>query len=267
MQREKIGIGIVTCNRPGLFEKCISGIPEADVTVVVNDGKPYDGSFYPERLTKVIQHKKNLGVGRSKNDALRFLAERGCTHLFLCEDDIRILQPDICDKYIQASEVSGIRHFNFAYHGPRNKSAGGKPEARKVMEYEAGVRIGLNKNLTGAFSYYTKEVLDRCGYMDPLYRNMWEHVDHTIRIIKKGFHPPFWWFADLADSYRYFEDLDPDLSRTTIKTDRWHSFATTRLKNFYFLLKNGNYPWDIPDRGEEEVMEALVRIKKDQSKK
>ena len=256
----KVGIGVITRNRSALFRECINGVPEADVIVVVNDGDAYPATFYPTRVSKVVQHRKNVGVGRSKNDALRILLRHGCSHIFLCEDDIRIHDPDLCRRYIRASEKTGICHFNFGYHGPRNKLSDGTPHPRKVVDYGNGVRIGLNYHLVGAFSYFRSDILRTIGLFDPLYRNMLEHIDHTYRIIREGFHPPFWWFADLADSWRSIDDLDPDLSMTTIKNSRWTTFASFRMSNFYFCLKHGSYVQNLPDVGEEQVKRSLKNI-------
>lgn len=257
----KIGIGVVTCNRVQLFRECISGIPEADEIVVVNDGSPYPSTIYPTRVAFVIQHKTNKGVGRSKNDALRYLLQAGCTDIFLCEDDIKIDHPDLCHEYIRASECSGILHFNFAYHGFENKSEGLPLPPREVKHYDGNVSIGFHKNLLGAFSYYRREVLELCGLMDPLYKNMLEHVDHTYRIIKAGFHPPFWWFADLHESYRYIKDLDPYHANSTSRPRRAPTSFISKLSHLYFMIRNGRRVWMIPDTGPEELEQALLILK------
>ena len=257
VSKMKIGVGIITCNRYFLFKECIGSLPDADVIVIVNDGEPYPALSYPSRIANLIQHHTNKGVGRSKNDAFKFLLDAGCTHIFLCEDDIKILNPQIYREYIRVSDYSGIRHLNFAYHGPRNKSQKGIPSPRKIINYSKGVNISLNLNLTGAFSYYTRDVLEQCGLMDPLFKNMVEHVDHTNKIIRKGFHPPFWWFADVADSHRFIDDLDPDLSKTTIHHNQWYSKGLMRIEYGYFWLKNGT----LKEESEEEVDRKLSIIK------
>jgi GT2 family glycosyltransferase len=253
----KIGIGVVTYERSRLFRECISSIPDADVLVVVNDGTPYPATQYPSRIAQVIQHRRNIGVGRSKNQALRYLLQSGCTHLFLCEDDIRIINPHVCDEYIHASEHSGILHFNFGYHGPRNKMASGDPQPRMSIEYGNQVTLSFNRFLVGAFSYYHRKTLEVCGLMDPLFRNFMEHVDHTNRIIRKGFHPPFLWFADLKESYRQIEDLDPHLEQSSMKNQKWHAGYRLALQKAYFLLKNRHLPWNMPDTDEKTVRKIL----------
>ena len=259
--QERVGIGVITCNRATLFQECIAGIPDSDVVVVVNDGDPYPSTAYPSRIARVIQHKNNLGVARSKNDALRFLLGERCRHIFLSEDDIRIVHPTLCKEYIHASQKTGILHFNFGYHGPLNKSSMGGPHPRKVVEYGDGVSIGLNFHLIGAFSYYRDEVLRRTGFIHPVFRNMLDHVDHTFRIIRDGYHPPFWWFADLAESARFIEDLDPDLTQSTIRGNSGVYRMFRRMSNLYFMVRNGTRVMQIPDVGETEVDRVLAELK------
>jgi GT2 family glycosyltransferase len=258
----KVGIGVITYNRLDCFRDCIAGVPEADMIVVVNDGEPYPSSVYPSRIAKVIQHKTNHGVGRSKNDALRLLLEAGCSHIFLSEDDVKIVNPDLCKEYIKASERSGIRHFNFAYHGFENKSPDGTPTPpRKIINYKEGGSISLHRHLLGAFQYFGEDVLRTCGFMDPFYKNMLEHIDHTCRIIRHGFHPPYWWFADIADSFRSIQDLDPYHKQSTIRCNKGSYAIRSKVSDLYFAIKNGNVPPKMKDVGEREVERSLVMIK------
>jgi len=262
----KVGIGIITCNRLSLFRECMAGVPEADIIVVINDGDPYPFTAYPTRIADVKQHQTNRGIGRSKNEALRLLLDAGCSDIFLCEDDIRIVNPHLCDEYIRASKKTGIMHLNFGYHGPLNKSSQGVPKPRKVVDYGEGVSIGLNRCLVGAFSYYREEVLRKCGLIDQAFRNALEHIDHTYRIIREGFHPPFGWFADLAESYRFIDDLDPDLSRSTIRSNRFFNKIIFNsiflLNNLYFKKKHGYLAQNVPDVGEKEVDRVLNNLKR-----
>jgi glycosyltransferase involved in cell wall biosynthesis len=117
----KTGVGIVTYQREEFFKKLFNSIPQCDELVVVNDGKPYPPEVYSGREAKIIQHKKNKGVGKSKNDAMRYLLDKGCDHIFILEDDILIKDPDVFNRYISISKKTGIQHFNYAYHGPLNK--------------------------------------------------------------------------------------------------------------------------------------------------
>jgi hypothetical protein len=98
--------------------------------------------------------------------------------------------------------------------------------------------------------------------MDPLFRNMFEHLEHTYRIIQHGFHPPFWWFADLNDSNRYFVDLDPNHESSTIRSSKLSYRFRLRISDMYFAIKHSSFVIDVKDVGEEEVERVLADIKK-----
>ena len=124
MIETKIGLGIITCNRPVFLKQVLKTIPfnRVDEVVIIDDGS--QGSADPidphENLT-YLKNETNIGVGRSKNKATLHLLNQGCTDIFLLEDDIFIKNPNVFDEYIKASKDSGIKHLMFGYHGPANR--------------------------------------------------------------------------------------------------------------------------------------------------
>lgn len=257
--KNKIGIGVITCNRQDFFKKCLNSLPNVDTIVVINDGQPYPNDVYGTKAKEVIQHSKNKCVGISKNEALRYLIQDGCDHLFLVEDDMLIVNQDVCKAYIHGAEKSGIWHLNFAYHGPGNITPDGKPAPRATIDYD-DVKLSFNPNCVGSFSYYLKSVIKHVGYIDERYINCWDHVEHTYRIIKAGLHPPFWWFADLANSLDYInEQASSTVSTTITRTPEW-------VNNFHkgaawFKHKHNYIPTQIPMTEGNEVLKILEQIK------
>lgn len=258
----KVGLAVITCNREDFFKRTIASIPDVDAVVVVNDGAPYCENSYGGRVSELIQHKRNKGIAASKNDALKALVNMGCDHIFLCEDDIEIVDPSVCEKYIALSEATGIYHLNFGYHGPRNKTETGEAAPRKVIKAAEGMEIAFNLHLAGAFSYYKSSVLHSAGFINERFRYAYDHVEHTYRIIKAGFHPSFWWFADLAGSEKMIADLDPQLANTVIdkRTLSWRLKlrGNTRL----FAKLHGTVPAAIPDVPFETVEGELQQIRR-----
>jgi hypothetical protein len=252
-----IGVGLITCDRAKLFRKCVSALPSADFIVVVNDGSKYPDTVYPPHITEIIQHKKNLGVGKSKNDALRFLISKGCQHIFLLEDDIRIVKDDVFKAYIEAAESSGIYHLNFAYHGPSNKDVTGRPKEKIRINFKNNISLSFHSHLAGAFSYYHHTILEKVGLIDERFVNAYDHLDHTLQMIKSNLHPPFGWFADLADSDKYIEDLDPDLSKSIIRKKMFQFRLRYKLYSFLFRYKNGFTVENYPRVTEEELFDFL----------
>ncbi|MBT8385938.1 MAG: hypothetical protein KJO12_00875 [Ignavibacteria bacterium] len=260
--KQKIGVGVVTFNRPKYFKECIHSIPEVDTLVVVNDGSVYPDNIYPTNIKKLIEHKASKGVGAAKNQAIKYLMKEGCDHIFLCEDDIKITNQNILEKYIIARDVTGISHFNFGYHGPLNKDRNGIPLPKYIMNYDNDVSIALNFHICGAFSYYQRKVIERVGLLDERFKNAYEHIDHTYQIIKAGYHPPFGWFADIADSHNFIKDLDPHLAQSVIRKNGLSFYIRYKYYRYLFKRKNGVYVIDIPKIEEKEVLEFLDFLRK-----
>jgi len=268
----KIGVGIITCNRPEFFLKCIRSISDVNTLVVINDGSDFeDISKLKKQINfHYVHNETNIGVGRSKNKALRYLLEQGCDHLFLIEDDIIVKNKDVFNAYLKARNITGIQHFNFGYHGPANRGnvSKGPITPRFVVDY-GDVKIAINGNSVGAFCYYTKECLDKVGLLDENFTNAFEHVDHDYRLFKAGFYTPYWNFADIANSCDYLEELEcSEFSSSIRPRPDWKDNIERGANLFY--NKHGYMPaWDkrVPDTSEQEVKKVLKTIYKKYSLK
>jgi glycosyltransferase involved in cell wall biosynthesis len=88
--KEKIGIGIVTCNRQHYLEKLLESVADCNWAefIIVNDG---DKLELPGYNYYIHNNEKNLGVGKSKNIAMKHLMDKGCDYIFIIEDDMVIL--------------------------------------------------------------------------------------------------------------------------------------------------------------------------------
>ena len=235
MNNEKIGIGLITCDRPDFFKKSESSILDLEcIKIIVDDG---------ENKVNYTLNKKNTnipksGVAKAKNIALEYLIDQKCDHIFLMEDDIEIINKEILEKYIEASKSTGIKHFNYGLHGNHNLGYNNAPIIRKTVNYPDNTKINLYPNLLGAFSYYHIDVLKKIGLMDENFYNALEHVDHTYQIIQKKYHPPFRWFADIENSNDYLKDIVPDHQQSKIRNE--NDFQQTFIKALdYFISKNG----------------------------
>jgi GT2 family glycosyltransferase len=273
----KIGVGIITCNRPEFFRECYNSLPldKIDEVVVINDGDPKVINFSISKGV-ILNNPKNLGVGKSKNRALKYLYENGCDYLFLLEDDMIIKSADVFEKYIDAYKQSGIHHFNYGPGSPFNRKQTiqnfdlhnrhlldqhSQPNPKMIVDYR-DVKVALYEHTVAMFSFFTREIIEKVGYIDEEYYNAWEHVDHTYRIIKAGYHPPFWWFADIANSDEYLTEAPGAIDNSSIanKTEQWE-------KNVYggreiYKRKHGHYPNQPPHVTKEQVIESLKQIKK-----
>jgi GT2 family glycosyltransferase len=265
----KIGVGIITCNRQDFYERCLYSLNdcELDAIVTVNDGDPYEDLKIKSDV--YFQHEHNKGVGITKNEALQHLMDQDCDHIFLIEDDIIVLNTNVFTEYINAAKASGIWHMMYGYHGPANKNSVSKlPLPRMIMDYTNGVKVAFNTHCVGAFCYYHKNVLDHVGLMDETYKNAWEHVDHSLQIVKAGLLPGYWWWPDLPNSYDYLMEQACSEESSVI---RWEDaekkipkkeWADNIQKGAeYFIKKNNFAPGEIPDTDEEEIVSRVNLIK------
>jgi hypothetical protein len=256
------GIAIITCNRPVYANRLIESVKDLCSDIyVIDDGDTdlvVDGvdAFYLKTETP------RSGVAKAKNIALKELMSSDVDYFFLLEDDIVIKDRTVFERYIKASKLSGIQHFNFAFHGNDNYLPDRSPNVRLRVEYDTETAICLYPNVYGAFSFYTRKCIDKCSYMDENYYNALEHVDHTYKIIQNNMHPPFRWFADIANSSKYITEQDSSHAGSTIRKDQswvqnFHNMAD------YFVKQNG---FDVRDpytkvANKDEVINKLKEIK------
>ena len=121
--KEKIGVGIITFNRPVYLRNLLNSIIPChsviDEIVVVNDGDPVTNIDLSKG--EWIDNDTNLGVAKSKNKAMKHLFDKGCDYIFIIEDDMLIKDKSIFEQYVSAHHVSGIHHFNYGPGSPFNR--------------------------------------------------------------------------------------------------------------------------------------------------
>jgi len=276
----KIGVGIITCNRNEFLEGLLASLPKhvIDELVIVNDGKAENQIKVPGTW---LQNEVNLGVGKSKNKAMKHLYDKRCDYIFIIEDDMIIKEESVFQKYINACKESGIQHFNYGPGSPFNRKQQIKdfdlhnrhlldqhtdPNPKLIIEYNNNVKIALYEHTVAMFSFFTRKVLEEVGFIDEAYYNAWEHVDHTYCIIKAGYHPPFWWFADIADSEKYLTEAPGAIDNSSIanKSDQWLKNVTKGRE--IYLKKHGHYPNMPPTKTKEQVLQSLKDIKKNETR-
>jgi len=277
MQKDKIGLGLITCDRYNFLEKSLLSVFKAtsglddnffkfilidDTSSPIPEGS-YD--FANEFNLEKIHTTGEEGVGIAKNKALKALIDADCEHIFLMEDDVEMLDASIFEKYINASRITGIKHLNFALHGNHNRDFNSNPTPRRTINYpDNETRIVLYPNILGAFSYYHIDVLNEVGLIDEQFYNALEHVDHTYQIIKAGYHPYFRWFADIEGSEKYLKDIVPDHMNSKIRSEQ--DFVENFMKNHDRFVSKNNFAV-VYGKGpientytEEEVVKNLQEI-------
>ena len=274
----KIGVGIITCNRLDYLRGLLKTLPTEviDEIVVVNDGTPVNEFVEKEfKLGYWIDNPVNLGVGKSKNKAMKHLVSLKCDYIFIIEDDMVIKDPTVFDKYIEAYKKSGIHHFNYGPGSPFNRKQTiqfdlhnrhlldqhSMPNPKMIIEYNKETKVALYEHTVAMFSFFTREILEKVGYIDEAYYNAWEHVDHTYCIIKAGYHPPFWWFADIADSDKYLTEALGAIDNSSIanKSEQWQKNVMEGRE--IYLKNHGHYPNQPPFNSKETVLSIVKKLK------
>jgi len=262
---EKIGIGIVTCNRKEFVTNLLKSISYCNWAelVVINDG---DQIEVPGFNYYIRNNEQNLGVCKSKNKAISHLMGMDCDYIFIIEDDMVIKDDSVFHEYIKAYKKTGIHHMMFGYHGPANKRgiSKGTPHPRKIIDY-GDVKIALNMHCVGSFCFYTRECLDEIGLLDEEFdKNNFEHVEHSYRLAKAGYSTPYWWWSDIANSTDYIDEQACSEDNSSIRRgDDWKDkiFWSAKL----FEKKHGVMPaWNncVPDTSIDDVCKFLKNIKR-----
>jgi len=242
----KIGIGLITCDRPHFLKKSLKRLENFSFItrgnakfVIVDDGNSTAIIDDRPEFAKYIKTSGRIGVAKAKNLALQYLIDEKCSDYFLLEDDIEILSESIFDSYIEASKKTGIQHFNYGLHGNHNRDQNGLPVIRNSNSYPNGITIDLYGNLLGALSYFSKKCLDDIGLLDENFYNAMEHVDHTYQSILKGYHPPFRWFADISNTEGLIKDIVDDHKESVIRSQ--DNFQETFKNGLDQFIKKNNF--------------------------
>ena len=241
--KSKYSIGLLTHNNVPRFRECISYIPynKRVPFVVVNDGNPYDISEYRDDMT-VIQHPVNRKISRSKNDAIQYLLSFNTEWIFLMENDMRLIDPKVFERYIEVANDSGLLHLNYDLHGNDNWNEGRINPKPRLVYGDRG--IALYSYAGGCFQLFHRSLFEKIGYFDDYYQNCWEHLDLTFRITLSGYHTPYWLSADVIDSHNLIKQIDYNIE-STVSTESINDYYRKGLD--YWKDKFGMWVGDIPD--------------------
>ena len=277
---KKVGLGVITCNRPDYLKQCLDSLDSAcyDILFVINDGDKLAKNIEKLIASKkgLLSHnEKNLGVAKTKNKALSLLLENGCDYLFLIEDDMIVKDNSVFEQYIFASEVTGIQHFNYGPGSPFNRKQTiqnydlhnrhlldekSELNPKLVVSYKHGVDVALYEHTVAMFSFFTKKAIQEVGLFPEEYDRCWEHVDHTYQIIKADMHPQFWWFADIPNSDEFLEEAPEAIKNSSIAKDKNEWMQRVLEGREIYKNKHGHYPNQPPIFSQEEVVAKLKEI-------
>jgi len=258
MVKNKIGVGIVTYNSEDYFNSLYTTLPfdNIDDVVVVNGGKPYNGIYEP---CNWIQHSSNYYPAVCRNDAVNFLMNRGCEHIFLIEDDMLIKDKNIFTDYINASKISGLKYFSYCSTSWESGEPGARTP-RLTVEYTPEVSISFYKNMCNEFTYHHYTAFETTGLYDTRFRDPFD-IDLAYRESMQSYAAPFWWFADITNSDILICNNPVAVSR--LQADRPDGSREQRIQEQWklFVNKHGIMVNQIHDVPQDTVIRKIKAIK------
>lgn len=237
---EKIGVGIITCNRKESFKKLYDVVCQCEnvnsIVIVKNLNYNYneaDPSILAQNNTKVqyINVLERLGIAYNKNIAIKTLLDNQCQHIFIIEDDILIKDLDVFKVYIDTAKEFKLGHLNFC----RSFDTLVTHTFLKPYFTVCGKNHNLDifNRLSGDFSYFTRDAILKAGLYDERFINALDHCEHTYRMSLLGFYTPFNAFGDIASSDKYIEDTG---TTTTIVHDQQYDVDVKNALNHFISL-------------------------------
>lgn len=230
--KENTIVGIVTCNRQEMFQTCFDSIDKeaVDKIVVINSGDRYDS--YPDNVEVIFPKRAPIVVGVAKNMLLREMYNavnsKGEPYewFFVVEDDVKITDNKVWEKYIETACDSGLIHFQLSY-GTHGGIAGGSvnPDGSinkaHVVEYSKN-QVDFYNNSFAAFSVGHRSTLQQFGGGN-LFRedfiNAAEHLYSHHLMFTRGMGTPFHYFADVFNSFQYIQDQDENHNKSSIRNN------------------------------------------------
>jgi hypothetical protein len=253
----KIGIGITTYNSEDYFKTLWDSLQccRYDELVVVNGGEKYKEIYE----CGWIQHNINYYPSVCRNDAINFLLNRGCEHIFLIEDDMIIKNKNIFNEYIKASQESGLKYFSFTSMSWDSGPIFNRTPRLKV-NYKNNVSVSFYRNMCNEFTYHHSSCFQKTGLYDTQFRDPFD-IDMAYRESKTDYAAPFWWFADISNSDDFIENNTNAKSR--LQSERPDGSREQRIREQWelFYKKHGKLVQEIPDTPEKEVVKFLKTIK------
>ena len=257
--KQKIGVGVVTYNSESYFKSLYDSLNGANIDefVVVNGGNEYENKYDCDW----IQHKKNYYPAACRNDCINYLMNRDVDYLFLIEDDQIIKNVNIFQKYIEASNISGLDYFSFVSMSYNS----GSPNNRKpklTVNYSGDIAVSFYANMCNEFAFFKSSIIKKIGLYDTLFRDPFD-IDMMVRMAKDvDTVAPFWYFADIEKSDDYIMN-NPNATSRLQAPDRPDGSREQKIQEQWELFhqKHNFHVNDIADTSPEEVIQHLKKIK------
>jgi GT2 family glycosyltransferase len=194
-----IGVAITTHNRRETALETVakwkSMLPNDAIIIVVDDAsvEPYPNADH--------RFDVNVGIAKAKNKCIELLIQKGCTELFLADDDCYPTSADWSKAYIESPYP--LLSYTFSFVAKRI------PNGNRMIKKDGSHK--WYSNPCGCMVYLNKIVVDTIGGYDVEY-SMYgdEHLDYAIRAKNAGLIPyayidvsePLFYCLDQIGNYR-----------------------------------------------------------------
>jgi hypothetical protein len=146
---------------------------------------------YINSRINIIRLNKNRGISFATNIGIEYLLNKGCDVIFCSDDDVKIINSDVLNKYLQTMYTYKIPHLGFY------PLINGTYPFGVILDQHEGLLI-FKKGYSGAFYCLLAPVIHKYGYL-PLLKAKYgyEHEIFTSAITGKQY--------DIINSNNYIE--------------------------------------------------------------
>lgn len=178
-------------------------------------------------FTKVIKLDSNIAKG--KNKALKEALRSPYNYFFLVEENCKVLDDDVYDKFIEVSKATGIEALMWA-----------RGDVNKKLPFDDDRYIQYYTDFASAFSMFTRNAVETVGLMDEkMPPNTWQDIEYAKRIGDAGLSSPFGIFAAPRGVDNYFEITPNETYKNVAQLDEALKYWEAKdLEDFPIEIKD-----------------------------
>lgn len=177
---------------------------------------------------------------KSKNRALKEALKSPYDYFFLIEDNCKILDENIYNKFIDTCEKTGIQALMWGEGG-----------LNKKLDFDDDPNIYYYSDFATAFTMYTRTSIEKVGLMDEVMpANTWQELEHSKKIGDAGLSTPFGMNASP-------KGVDGMLELTYNKMDFVNIKAMDEALTYWAEKEGEEFPIEIAQKPKEKIMQML----------
>lgn len=138
-------------------------------------------------------------IAKEKNRLLKEMLASDCDYFFLVEENCKVLDDVVYQKFIETSKKTGIENLMW----PRR-------EMNKQLNFHDDKNVEYFADFVPSFAMYTRNAVEKVGFMDEMMpENTMQELEYAKRIGDAGLSTPFGMFASPRDIDKYFDISTP----------------------------------------------------------